>query len=66
MPGYQLVLDRLVQLEKSMSETYKYTLHSQVLASFSILPWLICTDLLVDKILPILETRLNAVIRKIH
>jgi hypothetical protein len=61
MPGHQLVLKRLVQLESTMSQSYKYTIHATILDSFVLLPWLVCTETLVDKILPILEQRMNAV-----
>lgn len=61
MPGYQLVLKRLTTLENSISQTYKYNLHSTILDSFSLMPWLISTDNLIEKILPVLESRLNSV-----
>jgi hypothetical protein len=62
MPGHQLVTKRLVRLEESLSQTYKYSLHCEILQVFSLLPWLLCTDTLVDEILPILEKRIYCVI----
>jgi hypothetical protein len=64
MPGNQLVLKRLIQLENAISQSYKYTIHATILESFGLLPWLISTDSLVDKILSILEQRINAVSHK--
>jgi hypothetical protein len=61
MPGSQLFMKRIVKLEQSISESYKYSLHAQILDSFSLLPWAICTDYLVEKILPILDKRIEAV-----
>ena len=60
MPGHQLVIKRLLQLEQNTSATYKYSIHVQILEAFALLPRLICTDLLVDKILPVLDVRLNS------
>jgi hypothetical protein len=62
MPGYQLVLKRLIQLESSLSQSYKYTMHAQVIDCFGLLPWLLSTENLIEKILPILEKRMQAVI----
>lgn len=63
MPGHQLVLKRLIELEKAISLSYKYSCHCLILESFTLLPWLVCTDVLIEKILPILEIRSNAVIK---
>jgi len=60
-----LVLKRFLNLEEKISQTYKYNLHVEVLESFSILPSLFCTDILVERILPILELRLSSV-RKVQ
>ena len=60
MPGYQLVLKRLIQLESTISQSYKYTIHALILEAFGQLPWLISTENLVEKVLPILEQRLDA------
>ena len=57
MPGHQLVTKRLIKLEESLSQTYKYSLHCDTLHAFSLLPWLLCTDVLVDELLPILDKR---------
>ena len=61
MPGYQLVIKRLIKLEESISQTCQYSLHVEILDAFSLLPWLICTEFLIEEILPILEKRSNAV-----
>ena len=60
MPGHQLMLKRIIQLEQSTSQTYKYSTHIQILDSFAIMPRLFCTDILVEKVLPVLDTRLNS------
>ncbi|CAF1034388.1 unnamed protein product, partial [Brachionus calyciflorus] len=60
MPGYQLVLKKLFELENSISQSYKYSLHVLILECFALLPYLVCTDILVEKILPMLEIRVNA------
>jgi hypothetical protein len=60
MPGYQLMLKRIIQLEQSTSQTYKYSIHVQILEAFALMPKLFSTDLLVEKVLPILDTRLNS------
>jgi hypothetical protein len=62
MPGYQLVTKRLIKLEESISQTYKYSLHVDLLQAFALLPWVICTEFLVEEILPILDRRTNSVI----
>ena len=59
-----MVLDRVLHLEDIISQSYKYTAHVNILESFKLLPWLVRTDELVEKVLPILETRLNAVCKK--
>lgn len=61
MPSHQYVLKRIVDLEDSINQTYKYSLQSEILKSFSLLPWLICTNDLIDKILPILRNRIQSV-----
>lgn len=61
MPGCQLVTKRLCKLEEVVSQGYKYALHCKILQAFELLPWLLCTDTLVDEILPILDKRSNCV-----
>ena len=65
MPNFDIVLEKLLQLEDAISRTYKYTIHVNILVSFQIFPWLLRTDLSVDRVLPVLEARLNAVCKKI-
>ena len=65
MPNFDIVLEKLLQLEDAISRTYKYTIHVNILESFQIFPWLLRTDLSVDRVLPVLEARLNAVCKKI-
>lgn len=57
MPGHQLVTKRLIKLEDTLSHTYKYAVHCEILQVFELLPWLLCTEILVDDILPILDKR---------
>lgn len=61
MPGYQLILKKLFELEESVSQSYKYSLHVLILNSLALMPWLVSTDLLIERILPLLETRIDAV-----
>jgi len=61
MPGHQLVTKRLIKLEETISQSFKYSLHVDILQSFSLLPWVICTEFLVEEILPILDKRSNSV-----
>ena len=56
-----MVLKRLLQSEQTLSQSCKYSVHEQLLNSFSLLPWLICSELLIERVLPVLESRLNAV-----
>ena len=61
MPGHPLVAKRLIKLEESLSQTYKYSLHVEILQAFALLPWVFCTEFLVEEILPILDKRTNSV-----
>ncbi len=65
MSNFDIVLERLLQLEDGISRTYKYTIHVNILESFQVFPWLLRTDLIVDRVLPVLEARINAVCIKI-
>ena len=58
MPGCQLVTKRLLRLEESTSTLgYRYGQHCKILESFQLLPYCLCTDTLIDEILPILDKR---------
>ncbi len=61
MLEHHLVLRRLLQCEQTLSQSYRYSTHVQVLNAFALLPWLVCTETLVDKILPVLESRIKSV-----
>ena len=61
MPSHQIVVKRLINLEDSLSQSYKYAIHAEILQAFSLLPWLISTTDLVEKILPILRIRIQSV-----
>ena len=54
-----------MQLEEIISQSYKYNIHVNILDSFKMLPWLVRPEDLIDKVLPILDTRLNAVCKRI-
>ncbi len=57
MPGCQLFTKRLLKLEDHTSHTHKYALHCKLLAAFHLLPYVLCTDTLVEEILPVLDKR---------
>lgn len=61
MPGHQLVTKRLIKLEEAVSQSYKYSLHVDILQAFSLLPYVLCTEFLVEEVLPILDKRTNSV-----
>lgn len=61
MPGYQLIFKRLFELENSVSQSFKYSLHALILDSLALMPWLVSTDVLVERILPLLESRIDSV-----
>ncbi len=57
MPGCQLFTKRLLKLEELTSHTHKYALHCKILQAFHLLPFVLCTDTLIDEVLPVLEKR---------
>lgn len=61
MPGCQLIFKRLFELESSVSQSFKYSLHVLILDSLALTPWLVSTDVLVERVLPLLETRIDSV-----
>lgn len=54
------ILNKILKFEEDLSKTYKYNIHENILLSFEQLPWLICTDELVDRVLPVLDSRLSS------
>jgi serine/threonine-protein phosphatase 4 regulatory subunit 4 len=54
------ILNKILKFEEDLNKTHKYNIHENILISFEQLPWLISTDELVDRVLPVLESRLNS------